>query len=224
MFETDAAGEPVEVADLDAAGVLAILEQRKLDARAAERGKLRMAAHWCVLHPATADTGTATWAGASLLAGSVLDADESLGGDGTPAVSAFAPEPLAATLGVATQTAMKLIADALDLQHRLPRIWRLVERLEVEPYKARHVAQATHRLSQGRGRLRRRAARRPAALLQLEGRSRPPSPTPSRSSTPRCSSSARSGASSPGTSPCATPPRASTPAPPGSTSPATPST
>ena len=126
-FETDAAGEPVEVADLDAAGVLALLEQRKLDARAAERGKLRLAAQWCVLHPATADTGAATWAGASLLGGD-LDGDESLGGDGTPAVAAFAPEPLAATLGVATTTGMKLIADALDLHHRLPRIWRLVER------------------------------------------------------------------------------------------------
>ncbi|GAB3783605.1 HNH endonuclease signature motif containing protein [Nocardioides ungokensis] len=146
MFETDAAGEPVEVADLDAAGLLEVLEQRKLDARAAERGKLRIAAQWCVVHPATADTGIATWGGASLLGGD-LDGDESLGGDGTPAVSAFAPEPLAAVLGVATETGMKLIADALDLQHRLPRIWRLVESLAVEPYKARHVAQATHRLS-----------------------------------------------------------------------------
>ncbi|GAB3788754.1 HNH endonuclease signature motif containing protein [Nocardioides ungokensis] len=146
MFETDAAGDPVEVADLDATALLAFLDQRKLDARIAERDKLRAAAHWCVLHPATAETGTATWGGASLLGGD-LDGDESLGGDGTPAVSAFAPEPLAAVLGVATITGMKLIADALDLQHRLPRIWRLVESLAVEPYKARHVAQATHRLS-----------------------------------------------------------------------------
>src|SRR5690349_8728141 len=146
MFETDAAGDSAEIADLDATGLLAFLDQRKLDARAAERDKLRAAAQWCVVHPATAETGTATWGGASLLGGD-LDGDESLGGDGTPAVSAFAPEPLAAVLGVATQTGMKLIADALDLQHRLPRIWRLVERLEVEPYKARHVAQATHRLS-----------------------------------------------------------------------------
>src|SRR5689334_17498684 len=146
MFETDATGEPVDVADLDATGLLAFLERHKLGARAEERDKLRAAAQWCVLHPATAYTGTATWGGASLLGGD-LDGDESLGGDGTPAVSAFAPEPLAATLGVASETGMKLIADALDLQHRLPRIWRLVKRLEVEPYKARHVAQATHRLS-----------------------------------------------------------------------------
>jgi hypothetical protein len=40
-----------------------------------------------------------------------------------------------------------LIADALDLQFRLPRIWRLVNRLEVDPWRARQVARATHRLS-----------------------------------------------------------------------------
>ncbi len=110
-----------------------------------ERAKLRLAAQWCVLHPATADTGVATWAGDALPG--VLHQDESLGGEGTPAVSAFAPEPVAAALGVSTLTGMKLIADALDLQHRLPRIWRLVEDLAVEPWKARQVAQATHVLS-----------------------------------------------------------------------------
>ena len=31
------------------------------------------------------------------------------------------------TLGISTAAGMRLIADALDLQHRLPRIWRLVE-------------------------------------------------------------------------------------------------
>ena len=78
----------------------------------------------------------------------MLGVDESLGGEGTPAVSAFAPEPVAATLGISTASGMRLIADALDLQHRLPRIWRLVETLQVEPWQARQVAQATHPLSQ----------------------------------------------------------------------------
>ena len=145
MFELDATGTPVAVEDLDPAALLRVLEQRKLGARAEERGKLRLAGQWCVLHPATADTGVATWAGDALPG--VLNTDESLGGEGTPAVSAFAPEPVAAALGVSTLTGMKLIADALDLQHRLPRIWRLVEDLAVEPWKARQVAQATHTLS-----------------------------------------------------------------------------
>lgn len=145
MLEVDAMGQPVVVEDLDPDWVLALLEETKAAARVAERSKLRLAAHWCVLHPATADTGVATWAGDALPG--VLHEDESLGGEGTPAVSAFAPEPVAATLGVSTLTGMKLIADALDLQHRLPRIWRLVEDLAVDPWKARQVAQATHALS-----------------------------------------------------------------------------
>src|SRR5512142_845225 len=145
MFETDATGAPVIVEDLDDDQFLALVEHKRTESRAAERGKLRLAAQWCARHPATADTGVATWAGASLPG--VLGQDESLGGEGTPAVSAFAPEPFAATLGISTAAGMRLIADALDLQHRLPRIWRLVERLEVEPWQARQVAQATHTLS-----------------------------------------------------------------------------
>ncbi|MFC4784862.1 hypothetical protein ACT8ZV_10320 [Nocardioides sp. MAHUQ-72] len=143
MFETDASGEPVEIEDLDLDGLLSVLEQRRQGARAEDRGKLRVAAEWCVRHPATADTGVATWGGPS-----VLLTDESLGGEGTPAVAAFAPEPVAATLGISTTAGMALIADALDLQFRLPRIWRLVQQLAVEPYRARQVAQATHQLSQ----------------------------------------------------------------------------
>ena len=73
--------------------------------------------------------------------------DEALGGEGTPLVAAFTPEPFAAALGVSTLTGLQLLADALDLTHRLPRIWAAVEGLAVAPWKARKVAQATHRLS-----------------------------------------------------------------------------
>ena len=39
-------------------------------------------------------------------------------------VAAFAPEPFGLALGVPTDTAMTLLADALDLVHRLPHTWR----------------------------------------------------------------------------------------------------
>lgn len=142
MFETDLSGQPVVVEDLDADWVLALLGDKETAAREAERGKLRLAGQWCVLHPATADTGVATWGGPGL-----LEVDESLGGEGTPAVAAFAPEPFAAALGVSTAAGMQLLSDVLDLQHRLPRIWARVDSLEVAPWKARRVAQATHVLS-----------------------------------------------------------------------------
>ena len=62
-------------------------------------------------------------------------------------VAAFTPEPFAAALGVSTLTGLQLLADALNLQHRLPRIWEAVEALAVAPWKARKIAQATHHLS-----------------------------------------------------------------------------
>ena len=83
-----------------------------------------------------------TWGGEALLA------DESLGGEGCPQVAAYAPEPLAVTFGVSPVTAMQLIADALDLRHRLPQTWALVESLSVPAWKARRVAQLTHTLPQ----------------------------------------------------------------------------
>ena len=54
-------GFPVVVEDLDADWLLALLEDTETQARAAERRKLRLAAQWCVLHPAPADAPVALW-------------------------------------------------------------------------------------------------------------------------------------------------------------------
>ena len=106
-----------------------------------------LAAQWCVLHPATAESGFVTWSDTGL-PGLCPDEEAALGGEGTPLVAAFTPEPFAAALGVSTLTGLQLLADALDLHHRLPRIWAAVEALGVAPWKARKIAQATHNLSQ----------------------------------------------------------------------------
>jgi hypothetical protein len=142
MVETDAAGHPIQVDDLDADWLLALAQDAESQARAAERRKLRYAAQWCVLHPATADTGPATWSEAG-----ERDCDELIGGDGTPAVAAFAAEAFAAALEISTATAIQLMADSLNLQHRLPLIWRRVEALEIAPWRARRIAAATASLS-----------------------------------------------------------------------------
>ena len=49
-------------------------------------------------------------------------------------------------MGVSTQSAMSLMADALDLRHRFPLLWAKVEALEVAPYKTRRVADDTRSL------------------------------------------------------------------------------
>ena len=93
--------------------------ERESERRAAFR-KLQLAAHWADLHPATTDTGVETFGGPALMA------DESLGGDGTPLVAAFTPEPFALALGMSPSAGAQLIADALDLRHRLPLLWKRV--------------------------------------------------------------------------------------------------
>ncbi len=144
MFVTDLTGLPVVVSGLDAEWLLQLVEDTEVRDREAARAKLRLAVRWCELHPATAESGVATW-GETLLP--ELERDESLGGEGTPLVAAFTPEPFAAALGVSPLSGMALLADALDLTHRLPRIWARVETLVVPAWKARRVAQATHALS-----------------------------------------------------------------------------
>ena len=132
--------ERYEVGDLDPSAVLELARDNERELREREFLKLQLAAHWADLHPATHDTGVETPGGAALLA------DESLGGDGTPAVAAFAPEPFALALGMSPSAGVQLIADALDLRHRLPMLWKRVGRLEVPAWQARRVARQTHRL------------------------------------------------------------------------------
>ncbi len=140
---------PIDGPGLDDLGPEALLDalaDADRQVREGEREKLRIAHQWAVRHPATAETGVATWGGDILLV-PALRTDESLGGDGCPMVAAYAPEPLAITLGVAPTTAMQLIADALDLHHRLPETWARVESLAVPAWKGRHVARLTHSMS-----------------------------------------------------------------------------
>ncbi|MFZ2013209.1 MAG: HNH endonuclease signature motif containing protein [Nocardioides sp.] len=144
-MSTNAAALPTLVDDLGAREVLARAAVAERAERAAARDKLELAMQWCVLHPATADIPVAVWGDAGLPG--LSDYDESLGGDGCPAVSAFAPEPFATALGMSTWAGMQLLADALDLAHRLPRALAAVRDLSLPAWKARRLAQATHHLS-----------------------------------------------------------------------------
>ncbi len=134
----------VGVEDLDHAGLLTRLADAEVRDREVQREKLELAYQWCVRHPATAETGAATWGDAGLPG--MSDCDASLAGDGSPAVAAFAAEEVGAALGISTHAAMALLADTLDLHHRLPRLWAQVEALAVAPWKARRVATDTRTL------------------------------------------------------------------------------
>jgi hypothetical protein len=135
-----------KVDDLDASMVLAAAAATEREARMVELRRLELAVQWCVLHPATAETGVATHNPDTTLPG-VLGLDESLGGEGTPSVAAFTPEPFAAAMSMSPAAGAQLLADALDLIHRLSRLWARVQALQIPAWRARRVAEHTHALS-----------------------------------------------------------------------------
>lgn len=69
-----------------------------------------------------------------------------LGGPGTPLVACFCVAELGALLETTSVSAEYLIADVLDLRHRLPQLWARVQAGQVRTGKARKVAQATRHL------------------------------------------------------------------------------
>ncbi|PKH40716.1 hypothetical protein SAMN05192575_105189 [Nocardioides alpinus] len=93
--------------------------------RLAEVAELRLAIQWSVAqgHPR-----------------SKRDPMVTPGGDGTPAVREHAIPELAMARETHPATTRALIADGLDLVHRLPRTWAVVESGRCEPWVARKVA------------------------------------------------------------------------------------
>jgi len=132
-----------DLADLADGALLSEASEVEALLREAEVHKLRIAYQWAVAHPAL--DACETPRGPSLP--SVLTAPETLGGAGTPPVAAFTPEPLAVALGCSPVSAATLLADALDLHHRLPLLWDHTQALTVPAWKARRVAIRTRHLS-----------------------------------------------------------------------------
>ena len=93
--------------------------------RLAEVDELRLAIEWAVLSGHPRD-----------------DRDPMLtpGGDGTPEVREHAIPELAMARETHPATTRALIADGLDLVHRLPRTWAVVAAGGCEPWVARKVA------------------------------------------------------------------------------------
>ncbi|MDN5855867.1 MAG: 13E12 repeat family protein, partial [Actinomycetia bacterium] len=69
------------------------------------------------------------------------------GGDGTPDIPEFAVCEVAAALGMANRSASRLVADMLDLRHRLPLLFQCLAHGDVQAWRVRNVAAATRELS-----------------------------------------------------------------------------
>jgi len=118
---------------------LAALERGLRAKRAADACVVELAAHWADLHP----EGLLDRPGRGGSERAVR-----LGGEGTPLVCEFAPAELGVSLEIHSLSARALMADALDLRHRLPSLWDLVvARLALPEWVARKAAALTRRLS-----------------------------------------------------------------------------
>ena len=71
-----------------------------------------------------------------------------MGGEGTPGgILGYCPSELGAVLETTYTGAWHLIADALDLRDRLPRLWATVQEGRVAAWKAQQVAAASRTLT-----------------------------------------------------------------------------
>lgn len=72
----------------------------------------------------------------------------SYGGEGTPEIAEFVVCEIGAALGISQQSAARLVADVLDIVHRLPILYAALEDGRIELWRLRKVAAATRNLSE----------------------------------------------------------------------------
>ena len=137
MIDTLAVGPRTEADDLSASGLLALARDRKTAEDRAAADLLDVAARWADLHPPE----SIHHAAAFTVPG--CEHEEPIAGEGCPLVAEFCVPELGAVLGMSSTSAKKLIGHALELRHRLPRLWRLVQTESVPAWQARLVAEAT---------------------------------------------------------------------------------
>jgi Domain of unknown function (DUF222) len=132
VFENDG------LVELNAAATLAATEANEHTLITAETRRLELAAHWADLHPGDA-VPKSRFPGA--------EHPVQLGGEGTPTVAEFAPAELGCSVRMPYGSACRLIADGLDLRHRLRQVWAAVQAGQVPVYQARRIATATRHLT-----------------------------------------------------------------------------
>jgi len=133
-------GEDREIEDMSGAELLDHVDELWQTQRRCEVQILLAARQHAILNnAATIDPGQAQIPGG--------ERARRFGGEGTPEVAEFAAAKLGARLGLSSYAGRELIADALDLSIRLPRLWARVEALEVKASYARFVARKTRDLT-----------------------------------------------------------------------------
>ncbi len=133
MFDSGV-GLPV----VGAARLAGLIEQNHNELMARECRMLQLACAWADAH--YLDSGSEDYQ-------PLIQRACAWGGEGTPEVSEYCAAELGALQGTGMAAARALIADALDLRYRLPRLWDRVLTGGVRAWQARKIAEQTRPLS-----------------------------------------------------------------------------
>ena len=132
-----------EVRELDTAGaVLDFARDQRRIADRAEANLLQAAVTWAAMHSTDSIEDAAT-----ICEGRYGDTGMPVAGEGAPLVAEFAITEFAAAIGVSTDAGRRYVGHALELAHRLPRVWRRVVKGDLRPWLARRIADQTLLLS-----------------------------------------------------------------------------
>jgi hypothetical protein len=113
------------------AAVLAAVREARAAADREEVRILHLALDWAVMHEPDPSCPIGFESG-------VL-----IAGEGTPEVGEFCAHELAVALHISTDAGSSLIAEALELAHRLPRVWARTKAGDLPPWRARRIADHT---------------------------------------------------------------------------------
>jgi len=130
-----AAAQALEVDDPSA--VLAAVRVRRADADAAEADLLRLAVDWAAMHSTDSLEDAACFG----------DAPVPVAGVGAPLIAEFSIHEFATAIGLPTEVGKAYVGEAVELRYRLPRVWRQVERGDLQAWRARRIARTTMCLS-----------------------------------------------------------------------------
>ena len=130
-----------DLLDLDAKGLLAAATEAERASRLAEVDKLELLSAWAAIHSSDPTEGPDGHVARRV--GNVL---RQVGGDGTPGVQDFCLGEIALARGAGVTATVNMLADVLDLQHRLPLTWAVTRRGECEVWVARRVAKLSRHL------------------------------------------------------------------------------
>jgi uncharacterized protein DUF222 len=133
------AATPLVHPDLDGPrALLAALETTQAELDRHEIAKFRLAVEWADANPADGLDDAATVDG--------TEGELAIAGPGAPLVAEFCVADLALAVGLTTDAGRSYLGDAVEVRHRLPRLWARVLAGEVPVWRARRIAARTKAL------------------------------------------------------------------------------